>query len=91
MDIDNVKTVANQEVSRTTMTYEILHPTALDPMKMSPVDVANHLVGGEFVGRRIEGRTQEVPAEDVDGALADMGGIEGFFAEREPSPLDGKY
>jgi hypothetical protein len=73
--------IANQEVSRTTIVYSVLHPTALDPSVMSDVDVANHMASGEFIGTRTSVETAPVPAADVDAEVEALGGIRGFFAE----------
>jgi len=78
--------IANQDVSRTTITYSVLHPTALDPSAMSDVDVANHMANGEFIGTRTSVETSPVPAADVDGEVEALGGVRGFFAEG-PAPF----
>lgn len=75
------ETIANQEVSRTTITYSVLHPTALDPSGMTDVDVANHLAGGEFLGSRTIVETTAVAADEVDAEVEALGGVKGFFAD----------
>lgn len=71
----------NIEVSRTTITYSMLHPTALDPASMSDVDIANHMSAGEFLGERTGVETVPVAPEDVDAEVERRGAASGFFAD----------
>lgn len=81
---NDVETV-NQDVSRTTITYSVLHPTALDPSVMSDVDVANHMANGEFLGTRTKVETERVPADEVDAEVEARGAARGFFADGQRS------
>lgn len=82
-----IERIDNQDVSTTVITYTVLHPTSLDPSRMSDVDVANHMTNGEFLGRRESVVTTPVPAENVDAEVEAAGGVKGFFSESGTGPF----
>ncbi len=73
----------NQDVSTTTITYSVMHPTSLDPAKMSDIDIANHMTSGEFLGTRVSMETEALDPGKVDAEVEARGGMKGFFADSQ--------
>lgn len=68
-----------EPVSKTAVTYTMVHPASLDPAKMDVEDIAYHLRDGEFVGARTSIETNPIADSDVAAELVALGSPTNMF------------
>lgn len=76
----------NEPISRTTMTFVMLHPSGLAPAEMNYHDLAAHLTG-DFVAARTSANTEEIADDQVDVEIDALGGAPGYF-KRQPLGIE---